>query len=70
MSDDDIDNMDFDLPSELVNNPPTSALIPGESEGMEQLEGMFPGLAGMMPPQKTIYKPLPLTEDQLSSSKS
>lgn len=73
MSDDDIDNMDFDLPSELVNNPATTALgsgvAPPMMPGMEQFEGMFPGMAGMMPQPKMIYRPEPPTQDQLEASK-
>ena len=71
MSDDDIDNMDFDLPADLVAAP----VNPEEQQLEElgsQMEGMFPGfgdMAKMMPQQQQMFMPNPPSAAALEDSK-
>jgi hypothetical protein len=71
MSDDDIDNMDFDLPADLVAAPVNSQeqqLTQLES----QMEGMFPGLgniSSMLPQQTPMFVPNPPSAAALEDSK-
>ena len=71
MSDDDIDNMDFDLPAELVQ-PITLERNPMDQEMKDlesKMEGMFPGMANFMPEQKQMFVPKAPSAEALEKSK-
>ncbi|KAJ3306853.1 signal recognition particle subunit [Kappamyces sp. JEL0829] len=65
MSDDDIDNMDFDLPAELVESAPAAA-PPAASAPANPFASLMGG--GQLPPglmeQKMIYQPPTLTPEE------
>ena len=71
MSDDeiDIDNMDFDLPTELVNAPaaPATALVPAENSPF----GDNNPFAAMMQdmPQQLKFKPAEMSEKDVQMTK-
>ncbi len=71
MSDDDIDNMDFDLPAELLKpiNDQGNPMDEQMQELESKMEGMFPGMSKLMPEPKQMFVPKAPSAEALENSK-